>query len=532
MNRPRYRLLLPALLLAGLALAAAAQTPDTKKGDAKKSEPAKGKENGTSKTNGEKWPFGPGTVIVVPKDFAKGLPTWPGVVVQRMEDYLKLKEAADRQKVKANKQLAHSCELSGRLDGDYVSLRGEFTFATEEPRTTVVLGLQGGQLTEKGDLDGKVPLLDYADADGFTVRVDEPGNHRLVVHLRVPVKRPASGNGLERVLELGLPGTVITTIALELPASIKEVRCGETPERTRSPGRWLFALGKKQTLNLSWREPVPQLGGGPHLSVEGKIKVKVPLPGAEPDITAELELVDPRGQTKECHLIVPAQAEVKVEAPPGLTYELIPPGPKNAHYVLRFLEPNTEPWKVTAFVRLPRPAPGGRLAVGPFYVQGAKQQRGTIAIMTPPDMLRKQRLIYYRHGEVFQRDPPKGQAETLFQYWRLPDPQAKGNAARGAAGDRDAQRARPAGGGGRSGAQAASERRRLGDRPDGAGDGEGAGRGRFPRLAATPAATTGDGAVGGGAGRRRGGRRAVGGASGAARAVAGVGDAGGVSAQR
>lgn len=429
MIRPVQRLLLPAVLLASLALSAVAQGPQQASGT-KKSEPATSKDNGAGKPKDDKWAFPPGTIIVVPKGFEKGLPTWPDVVVQRLEDYQKLKDAADKQKAKTDKKLAHSCELSGRLDGDYVSLKGEFTFATEEPRTTVILGLQGGQLTEKGDLDGKVPLMDYADADGFTARVDEPGNHRLVLHLRVPVRRPAGGSGLERALELGLPGTVITTIALELPASVKEVRCNDALEKTRVPGKWLFAVGKKQSLNLSWRETAPQLGGGPHLSAEGKIKVGL-LDPMTAEVSAELELVDPRGQTKECRLVVPAGADVKVEAPPGLSYELTPPGPKNPHHTLRFLEPNAEPWKVTVFVRLPRPVPGGRLAVGPFYVLGAKQQRGTIAILAPAEMQRKQRLIYYRYGEVFQRDPPKGQQdETLFQYWRLPDPTAKGQAAR------------------------------------------------------------------------------------------------------
>jgi hypothetical protein len=445
MHRPLPRLLLPALLLAGLALAVLAQGPpesgpkkgEVKKGEpAKSGEPAKGKEKEPSKAKVEKWPFAPGTILIVPKEFEKGLPSWTGIAVLPLEELLKLREAADKQKGRPEKKLAHSCELTGRLEGDYVALRGEFTFATEEPRTIVTFGLQGGQLSEKGELDGQMALMDHSADDGFTARIDEPGNHRLVLHLRVPVtsKRPTGGSGLERALDLGLPGTVITTIALELPAAVKEVRFNDLLEKTRTPGKWLFAVGKRQTLTLSWREPAPQQSGGPHLAVDGKIKVG--LLGADVEVSAELELVDPRGQTKECQLIVPAQAEVKVDAPPGLSYLLLPPGPKNPYHLLRFLEPNAEPWKVTVFARLPRPAPGGRLAVGPFYVQGAEQQRGTITVVATADLLRKQRFIYYRHGEVFQRDPPKGQEniEALFQYWGLPDPaKAKSGGASAAA---------------------------------------------------------------------------------------------------
>src|SRR5207253_1358558 len=140
------------------------------------------------------------------------------------------------------------------------TVRGEFTFATEEPRTTVILGLQGAHLTEKGDLDGQSPLMDYTPEEGFSARVDKPGNHhRLVLHFRIPVtsKRPAGGAAAERSLDVGLPLTAITTLALELPVVVKEVRWNDTPEKPRSPGKWLLAFDKQKKLNLTWREPVP-----------------------------------------------------------------------------------------------------------------------------------------------------------------------------------------------------------------------------------------------------------------------------------
>jgi hypothetical protein len=314
--------------------------------------------------------------------------------------------------------------MTGRLEGNYVTLRAEFTFATEMPKMTVLLGLQGAQLTEKSDLDGQTPAMDYSKDDGFTVRVDEAApQHRLVLSFRVPVasKHAAGGSGVERSLELGLPGTVTTTLALELPPTVKEVRGNETLEKNRVQGKWFFALGKKQSLSLSWREPLPLAGGGAHLNAEGKIKVA--LSDAHAEINAELVLLDGRGQTKECQLMLPAQAEVKVEPPPGAAYELIPPGPKAPYHVLRFIEPNTERWTVTAMVRLPRLVPGGRLPIGPFFVQGAEQQHGTITIVDPAERLHRQRLIYHRSPEVFQRDPPKGQeVEAVFEYWGLPNP--------------------------------------------------------------------------------------------------------------
>ncbi len=141
MNRPLQRLLL-ATLLGGLTLAGAAQEPvGTKKTDSKAVEPGKPKDTGKALPDKTKLP--PGALIIVPKAFENGLPIWPAFVFMPLEDYFKLKDAADKRPAKADKTLAHSCELTGRLEGDYVSLRGEFTFATQEPRTTVYLGLQG-----------------------------------------------------------------------------------------------------------------------------------------------------------------------------------------------------------------------------------------------------------------------------------------------------------------------------------------------------------------------------------------------------
>jgi hypothetical protein len=440
MNRPIPRLLLLALLatlVGSLALVAAAQSPKDATGP-DKSEPDKGhesvkpKDRDAARPKSDKGMDGlqnrttrlPPGFVILPIPLDRALSLWPATVVvplERFQAVLDEMEALKRQ-LKGEKKLAHSCDMSGRLEGDYLSLRGEFTFATQDPRTTVLLGLKGGFLTEKGDIDGQVPLLDYRDDDGFTVRALDPGDHRLVLLFRVPVAAKRSGSGaVERGLELGLPGTLITTLTLELPAAVKEIRWNENLEKTRVQGKWFLALGNKQTLNLSWREPAAQPTGGPHLTVDGKIKVRVGDTHAE--VSAELALEDPRGQTKTCQLLLPPRADVKVEAPPGVAYEMIPSDAKTPNYTLRFLEPTSERWLVTALVRVPRPPPGGRLPIGPFYVQGAEHQRGTITILAPADVLRRERLIYHRFGDVFQRDTPKlPDVEAVFQYWGLPDP--------------------------------------------------------------------------------------------------------------
>ena len=330
MNWPLRCLLLLATLMGGLALVGAAQEPagikksDSKQGEPTKAgEPAKAKDKDGTKPAADAPKVPPGSIIIVPKDLEKGLPVWPGFAFMPLEDYLKLKEAAEKRQAKGEKTLASECELVGRLEGDFLTLRAEYTFTTEVAKTMVILGLQGAQLTEKAELNGQAALLDYNADDGFTVRVEEPAAfHRLVLHLRVPGRleaSPAGGNGLERTLEVGLPGLAIGRMALELPAAVKEVRCNNELFKKQPQSKWLFDVSKKQALSVVWREPAPQLGGGPHLSVDGKIKVD--LAGTDVTVSAELILEDPRGQTKECQFALPPQVDVKdvkVEAPSGV----------------------------------------------------------------------------------------------------------------------------------------------------------------------------------------------------------------------
>ena len=423
-NRPGLRLFLWAALLTGGATFALAQSttePGGKKAEAEKSgETPKGKDKDAVKPKTDKPKLPPGTVILVPNPLDKTLSLWPSMAVMSLEEYQALKDQIEslKKQLKGDKEPASSCIMTGRSEGDYVSARAEFTFASEKP--VVTLGLKGAVLTEKGDIDGKPPVLDYTPEEGFVVRDFGPGPHSLVLHFRVPVtsKRTVAG-GTERVVDLGLPQTVITTFALELPPAVKEIRWNDKIEKTRMQGKWLLALGSVKTLSLSWREPALQPPGGPRLTVDGKIKVRVTDKDAE--LSAELVLEDPRGQTKECQLIFPPQADVKLEAPAGVAYELVPPTAKNTHHVLRFPEPNSERWLLKALVRVQRPGAGGRLPVGPFFVQGAEQQSGTITVATAG--LRRQPLVYHLWGDVFQRDPPKdGDVDAVFQYLTLPNP--------------------------------------------------------------------------------------------------------------
>ena len=47
-------------------------------------------------------------------------------------------------------------------------MKADFIITTEQPKATVVLGLQGGQLADEGELDKQAPWLDVTE-DGYVV---------------------------------------------------------------------------------------------------------------------------------------------------------------------------------------------------------------------------------------------------------------------------------------------------------------------------------------------------------------------------
>lgn len=432
MSRPlRHAMLLVALFAGGTLFAMAQPTPPAKgksgsEPEKKKNEPKK--DDTKPRQPLDRMTLPPEAIVVVVEEIQKALRLMPRAVVLTPEEYQSLLERVKslEKKLRQTRKLTHSCKLTGRLDGDFIALRAEFAFSTELPRTTVVLGLQGAHLTDEGELNREPAALEFTADEGFQVRVDKPGNHQLVVNLRAPVERKKAAGGAERGFKIELPGAAVTSLALELPGRVRELRWNGNLEKDRVGGRWYLGdLGRAKSLNVAWRDPVTLPGNGPLASAEGLVNVR--LDETHVLLKVDLTLEDLRGQTKEWRLLLPAAAKVEeVRGPVGAGYELFPPDGKHAFYRLRLDEASAEPWRVTVLVRQPRPAPGSRLAVGPFYVVGAYRQQGKITIQASAEALRGQRLAYHHTGEVFQRDPPRGpgtsDVEAVFHYWSLPAP--------------------------------------------------------------------------------------------------------------
>ncbi len=96
---------------------------------------------------------------------------------------------------------------------------------TDRPNAVVTLACpQAGAASAQ--IDGRVPFLRRSDATGFSVQIDKPGRYPLTLELFVPLAA-REGNG--RGFELTLPRAAITTLDLDLPANVKDVRVGGQP---------------------------------------------------------------------------------------------------------------------------------------------------------------------------------------------------------------------------------------------------------------------------------------------------------------
>ncbi|HEX3314821.1 MAG TPA: hypothetical protein VHR72_08025, partial [Gemmataceae bacterium] len=307
------------------------------------------------------------------------------------------------------------CKLVGRVDGDALVVQAEFKFQTQAANVPIFLGLKYGFLTDEGSLDDGLPHLDSND-DGFSVRVDKEGEHQLTLNLRVPVTgKRSSTSGNERGIELGLPGAAVTTLALTLPANVKEFKAGvspvalaaiplvknfswsDLPAVAKSPGQWELTIGAQKSLSLGWKESVSATASAQPPSAKANVKVK--LEEGRLEFTGDIVLEDPRVQLREWTLQLPTG--VKLVPSPGTMASIDARG--NQHFV-KLTEP-VEKLTLGLQGQMPRTQPQQTLPIGPFLVQGAGVE-STILVQEVVGVTSGQRLLYHPFGECYRRDVP------------------------------------------------------------------------------------------------------------------------------
>ena len=406
-RRPICGLLLCALLLLAPSTVKA-QTPTEAKSDDKIKLPT-------------------GSVLVVVDELKNLIRPDSKLIVLTPEKYKELTSQLEqlKQQVTSDKKRPHSCKLVGKIEGSAVQFRTQFLFTTETANTTVYLGLEGGFLTDPGELDGELPPIDVVGG-GLVVRVGKPGLHQVTLNVKAPLgARRAAGTpgGVERFLDLGLPEAAVTTLDLELPEAVKEIRSGDGVEKPTTPGHWNLALGKAKQLKLAWKESMSITGADAYTTADSQVVVT--LEETQAITTAELTLYDHRARVKEWRVFLPIQAKVDLKSPAEIGYELVRPSAKDQPFVLKLREPTTEPLVLEMESRHPRPFVPARLSVGPFLVVGAVHQQASIAVKASANALKGQRLVFHRGVETFQRELPSPAPPDMvarFQYWGQPGP--------------------------------------------------------------------------------------------------------------
>jgi hypothetical protein len=368
----------------------------------------------------EKMDLPPGTVLV-PYEMIKGSGQLLPMILIRPEKYREMQERIKEleRRLRPSRVTPQGCKLTGRVEGDFVNFQADLKLITDEPRTVVTLGFKGALLTTDPDLDGRMPVLTYGEDDGYQVQVDKEGQHHLILQMKVPVaarRLEALAAGAERSFELGLPGSAVTSLTLELLSPVKEIRwkgVGYLPVR---PGLWEFTPGTAPSLKLLWREPITVPGGSPR---SAHWDTKVTLLEELALTTARLTVEDPRGNRGEWRIGAPSGADLKVIAPEGVNYNV---GPVDSTtFVVK--GPATEHLEVLVTSRRSRPF--ARLPVGPFVLLGADRQEGTIEIEADPEALWGQRLSFHpllgnvRRQDLSRTEP--GNLVARFQYWTGPE---------------------------------------------------------------------------------------------------------------
>lgn len=413
-------------VVAAWACSAQAQAADSKQ-PAAKAEPAK------PPRTLDALDVPPGAIFVLLDDAKNALGLIKGVWLtpEKYQELLDQIETLKRQAKPQKPIVPSACKLTGQVEDDLVRLQAQFEIRTERPRTQVFLGCQKAW-PKSAALDGQLPLL-LSGEEGLVVQVEQAGTHRLTLDLELALLSKGT-SGKERGFEIGLPRAAITTLEqFKLPGTAAEVRINNRsvptkPLDARTSRVEGVLLGAADHLDLLWKGPAPAPPKGPPLlAAEGRIFVTL----SETRVTTEVELNLQvlRGETRHWRILLPPNSVPQL-IEPGFQDERVDskelPRPNDPWLTIRLKEASAEPLRVV--FRINQERQGTLVPVGPFSVQQAFQQRGTIGISAPPEL----RLRYHLRGDISQREPTEDlrreNAVAAFTYWNLPAPAGPGQA--------------------------------------------------------------------------------------------------------
>jgi hypothetical protein len=401
----RWLLLLPLLaawLTPSLSEPAAAAFQNIPSGPADKKAPSAPAPQGL---DGFKLPTD--ALILVCEQAADALRLLPKMVVLTPE---KLKEMQDeierlRSRLRADRpQPPSMCELKGKIEGQLVQLDVTYQVVTEKPGIVVALGFKQAQL-DRLTLDGKTPLVRPPDAEGITVQIEKPGDHRLEAHYTMLL----SVSGPTRSLEVDLPRAASTGLELHILGEVKELRVNEKALAETTLG-WKGGLLKgshgqfSDRLALTWKGSNSMPGGSAILTAESKVLVRIDEQ-RRLQTEAQFQLKVQGGTTKQWRLLLPSGSRLVLASADEekLTVES-QELPGASLRILRLKEPTAGPLAVTVVAppgqTLSRT--GTRLPIGPLALLGATRQTGSIILVNAAPSIWVQT---YRPGTTTPRAP-------------------------------------------------------------------------------------------------------------------------------
>lgn len=367
--------------------------------------------------------FPAGSVIVV-RGSANAPTGQSDAIVLTPDEYRRLLEQIEQLKKSQTPEKPEppsKCTLSGRVETrgqqEIVKIQATFEFVSSATRRAFFLGFRRAAAVG-AQLDGSALPPLQANADGsFGVTVDSPGTHKLVLDLELPLQYRGGKSG-ERGFVLNLPGSPITVIdQIELPAGVSSARLRPilssaspliNPPRTwkaqdlRKPkADWpAMALGAIEGLELFWDGPTIAKPSDPLITVDGDIRVQISETSIQS--TATLTLKSLRGAIAEWKLTTPSGAEVNLAgASLDAGLSATPMNDDKSQWIVRGREGGAESLTLEVVAHASRKE--GGVPIGPFAVQGALREQGTIRV-TAPNNLRPR--FKQKRSDVTQRELP------------------------------------------------------------------------------------------------------------------------------
>jgi hypothetical protein len=290
--------------------------------------------------------------------------------------------------------------LNGRVEDGFALFKVDFVFHAERPDAVIALACGQAKVKAAQQQDGRTPIL-TADADGFLVQVEKPGDYTVTLDVSLALTQRAGGG---RGFELDLPRAVVTRLEMDLPADARapHVNGKDLSETslTLKNNRLEGPLGPESKLEVTW-QGTPPVGVAPLLTARARVVVRIE-DGAW-TTTADLILHAQGGPVKQWVVVTPPGFEVKPSPADQQRVQSVNRAdvPGAVQYTVQLKDPSDADLTLTATaLRAPLTA-GKRALVGPFLVRGASRQSGMVLVSAAGV---NAGLVLHPHADLSARD--------------------------------------------------------------------------------------------------------------------------------